>query len=345
MLISDDGHAFPEWAPGWLKEQVENPDCTGGTHPRLRYLAKWLVVYLREHEGAAERWLRYAAARCDRTIDDGEVARLLAWAEARFGGNGTDDTAKRVPSGLANSNPHPPERDHDEIFSIAERGPRLVEYRESSPVRLSGTPKRDTERVLRAWADYAREPDPWVCFGAADRFWTRRLSDCGSVLSWHEQIVPTPMTGQNGLTADGHRSEHALSAVGDRMFLVVEFDFTRLTSNGKPTSWGPLLDRCEAAGITVLDLNAALISHLSHQRRLWMIVFSGNKSLQAWFPCRGEPEASLRRWFNDHARPLGACPSTWGKSQFVRMPDGTRAMNSEGRQPRQTIEFFDPEAL
>ena len=72
-----------------------------------------------------------------------------------------------------------------------------------------------------------------------------------------------------------------------------------------------------------------------------MTVFSGNRSLQAWFPCQGEPEEELHHWFSASAERLGACHSTWCKSQFVGMPDGTRAPNGA----RQLIEFFNPEVL
>ena len=61
MLISCDDHVWPLWAPDWLRAQVESPDCSGGTHPRLRDLAKWLTIYFAEHEGEAERWLYHAA--------------------------------------------------------------------------------------------------------------------------------------------------------------------------------------------------------------------------------------------------------------------------------------------
>ena len=84
VLISSDHHVFPVWAPSWLRAQVESPDCSCGTHLQLRKLAKWLVIYFAEHEGEAERWLHHAAQRCARDVPNGEVARLLAWAEARF---------------------------------------------------------------------------------------------------------------------------------------------------------------------------------------------------------------------------------------------------------------------
>ena len=88
MLISTDNHVWPGWAPDWLGERVASPDCSGGTHPCLRELAKWLVIYFAEHEGAAQRWLKYAAALCDRDVSDGEIDRLLVWAEGLFGKHG-----------------------------------------------------------------------------------------------------------------------------------------------------------------------------------------------------------------------------------------------------------------
>ena len=76
-----------------------------------------------------------------------------------------------------------------------------------------------------------------------------------------------------------------------------------------------------------------------------MIVFSGGKSLQGWFPCRSEDEEKLLAWFNTSALRLGACPSTRCISQFVRMPDGTRAPNRDGKSVRQAILYYDPGVL
>jgi hypothetical protein len=81
---------------------------------------------------------------------------------------------------------------------------------------------------------------------------------CQHVLSTHEQIVPSPPKTQRGFTATGKWSEHSLAAMGERTFLVVEFDFAPLTPMGKPTIWAPLLDRCQAAGITVACLDDRL---------------------------------------------------------------------------------------
>jgi hypothetical protein len=341
MLISSDNHVWPPWAPDWLRDQVESPDCSRGTHTRLRHLAKWLTIFFAEHPEAPARWLYHAAQRCARDVDKAEVDRLLCWAEARFGTGNTHGRTPSMNQRTSASSTAPSTADLEEIFSIAEQGPRLAEYRETSPLRLSSLGARHTECILRQWSNNAQEDDPWICFGSTSRFWTRRLSTCRRILSAHEQIVPSPMLARSGRTADGHLSEHSLAGTGERLFLIVEFDFAHLTPRGEPTIWVPLLDRCEAAGITVLDLNAALIAHLGKERPLWMTVYSGGKSLQAWFPCRGEPEEELQRWFNDKARTIGACHSTWCKSQFVRMPDGTRAQNNA----RQLIEFFNPEVL
>src|SRR5215831_17438513 len=127
MLVSADNHVFPAWAPDWLRDQVASPDCSSGTHPCLRMLAKWLVIYFAEHEGEAERWLRHAAAYCDRDVPDDEVDRLLIWAEGIFGQPETTAT-KHYGSSFGR-----PQVDLEELYEIAVSGPLLAQYRESSP--------------------------------------------------------------------------------------------------------------------------------------------------------------------------------------------------------------------
>jgi hypothetical protein len=97
----------------------------------------------------------------------------------------------------------------------------------------------------------------------------------------HAQVVPSPMCALRALTQSGTLSEHSKAGTGKRAFLVLEFDFSKTTPKGKPTAWGPLLERCEAEGITALDIQAALLAYLASERPLWMTVFSGGKSLQA----------------------------------------------------------------
>jgi hypothetical protein len=343
MLISADDHQFPLWAPDWLRAQVESPDCSNGTHPRLLWLAKWLVICFAEHPGGAKRWLKHAAALCDREVPAGEINRLLVWAESLFGPNSlhTKNGSQRNMAGTR------PQIDLDNIYCTAVhscRGGRR-ELRERSPLRLYDSVERQTDQVLDAWGRYAGIADPLCCFGADDQFWTQPHSAVRGILHVHAQIVPSPMRTQWGMTQGGYWSQHTKDATGERMFLVTEFDFTRTTPKGKPTIWAPLLDKIEGRGMTVLDLNAALIDALAIYRPLWMVVFSGGKSLQGWFPCRGEPEEKVQHWFRRYAEPLGACHSTLCKSQFVRMPDGTRAPNREGQSVRQTIEYYDPSVL
>jgi hypothetical protein len=337
MLLSADNHQFPSWAPDWLRAQIESPDCSQGTHPCLRQLAKWLGIYFCEREHV-ERWLKHAAALCDRDVPDDEIKRLITWAEALFG----DGTSEGITGGDSLGRAQP---DLDQIYDLASGGPNLAEFRASSPQRLYDSPQRQTVAVLRDWGSYCGELNPLICFGADDRFWTRPFNAVRNLLHVHAQIVPSPMRAQYGMTQGGYPSEHSKEGVGERAFIVTEFDFAKTTPKGKPTIWVPLLERCEAEGITALDIQAALLAALSRERPLWMVVFSGGKSLQGWFPCRGEDEGKVLAWFNASALRLGACPSTRCISQFVRMPDGTRAPNREGKSARQTIEFYNPGVL
>jgi hypothetical protein len=332
MMTRVDNSSFPAWCPDWLKRLVEEPDCSSGTHPTLRRLAKWLVVYMPADEcpGLALQWLRVAASKCDRVPDDAELKRLIAWATARAG-------APLEPGGCPNSQTV---IEIDRLYEIIIAGPTRDDFREMSPECCWDSKQRNTARILDAWGRYAGEPNPWVCHGSRDRFYTRRLSDMRGWAHVFEQIVPSPMRSRYGLTVDGRESQHSLDATGPRLFLVIEFDFAPVTPQHKPTIWAPLITACAAKDRGVLDMNAALTAHLRKSGPLWMIVFSAGKSLQSWWPCKGVPEQELATWYRNEACPLGACHSTWCRSQFVRMPDGSR---DDGR--RQSIEYYDPAIL
>src|SRR5207244_9070049 len=120
------------------------------------------------------------------------------------------------------------------------------------------------------------------------------------------------MIAPRGRTQSGKVSAHALSIVGPRRYLVVEFD------HGSD------------------DDHAALLSHLAQYAPLTLVMHSGNKSVHGWFYCFGQPEELLLKFFR-YAVSLGADPVTWVRSQFVRVPDGS---HSNGR--RQTTFYFDP---
>lgn len=324
---------FPGWCPNWLRKLVFEPDCANGTHPTLRKIAKWLLVYMPpdKNPGLALKWLKEAAEKCDRVPDDAELKRLLSWASAKIGAGdcASDDYSHEKV-----------EIDVDYIYELIVARPTRAEYRELSPVRLYDAKERCTAAVLDAWAAYARAHDPWVCHGADDDFLTLRLSDMRMRARCFAQIVPSPMREQCGRTIDGRLSMHSLEGTGPRLFLVTEFDFAPVNKKRQPTIWAPLIRACAERGYTVLDMNAALCAHLRALGPLWMTVYSGGKSFQSWFACRSADEQKLEDWFRKEARPIGACPSTWCRSQFVRMPDGSR---DDGA--RQTIEYCNPEIL
>ena len=236
--------------------------------------------------------------------------------------------------------PAGPAIDIDRLYEIIISGPTREELREISPVRCWDSKKPQTATLLDRWAGYAGVADPWVCHGSNDLFWTRRLSGMRQWAHCHAQIVPSPMRSQYGRTIEGHLSEHSLDGTGPRLFLVVEFDFAPVTAARKPTIWAPLIKSCEEKGRCILDMNAALTAHLMQSAPLWLVVYSGGKSLQSWWPCRETDEGVLKRWYRTQALTLGACHSTWCRSQFVRMPDGQR---DDGR--RQTVEYYNPDAL
>jgi hypothetical protein len=123
------------------------------------------------------------------------------------------------------------------------------------------------------------------------------------------------MTARTGRTQEGKPSTHELSITGPRRFLVVEFDQGHV------------------------DEHAALFLHLAARAPLAIVVHSGNKSLHGWFYCAGQTEERLER-FMRYAVSLGADRATWTRSQFVRMPDGTR---ENGK--RQAVYFFNPGAI
>ena len=226
---------FPAGWPTWLRERVAAPNCAVGTHIELRSIAFWIPRYSPPQE--AFRWLKAAAQRCDRIPPDSELKRLLGWAACARGEE--SDTYARRPAAI----------DMDRLYNIITAGPTLGELRESSPERCWDTRRRHTARILDAWAAYAGAPDPCVCFGAADDFYTRRLSVMRAWAHAHPQIVPSPMISQYGRTVDGHLSQHTLDATGPRIFLVTEFDFTPVNARREPTIWKPLIDRCAARAV------------------------------------------------------------------------------------------------
>jgi hypothetical protein len=221
-------------------------------------------------------------------------------------------------------------RNFDLIEAVAHAGKGLVDLWEASPVRLdSNTP--NTEEII----DRLFPGNPLLCCG-----WSHYHFDTRARPNWYKLqdlqfIVPSPMTARQGLTREGKLSAHALSNIGPRRFLIVEFDFDASNSAEE----AGLLEKLAAEGRDVRDLCAALLLQLAEKAPLALAVHSGGKSLHGWFYCPSVPEEQVWRFFR-YAVSLGADRANWTPSQFARMPDGLR---ENGR--RQTVYFLNPEVM
>ena len=154
--------------------------------------------------------------------------------------------------------------------------------------------------------------NPLLCCGKSNsEFDTKPRETWRGELSALALIVPSPMLAVTGLTKDGRESKHTLNNTGPRRFLICEFD----------------------TGTT--DEHAALLIHLAGFAPLVCAVHSGNKSLHGWFYVYDQPDANVEKFFR-YAVSLGADRATWTRSQFVRMPDGTRDNGN-----RQTVFFMN----
>jgi hypothetical protein len=142
--------------------------------------------------------------------------------------------------------------------------------------------------------------DALLCCGkSSQEFDTRPREAWRGELSELQLIVASPMSAVTGTTKDGKESKHTLANTGARRFLICEFD------TGTP------------------DEHAALLLHLGTFAPLVCAVHSGNKSLHGWFFVASQSDAKIEKFFR-YAVSLGADRATWTRSQFVRMPDGTR---------------------
>jgi hypothetical protein len=122
-----------------------------------------------------------------------------------------------------------------------------------------------------------------------------------------------------------------------RIYLPIEFDFSRTDNKGKPTVFLPLIDSWEQDGISILDACAALLWRLADRLPLVVAVHSGGKSVHGWFAVFDRDEESQSWLFMRRAFELGADRVTWCRSQFVRLPDGRRQNGT-----RQQTFYFDP---
>lgn len=191
--------------------------------------------------------------------------------------------------------------------AIIATGAGLVDLWEASPVRFEDS-RKNTEEII----DALFPDNPLLCVGRDNsHFATRPREAFRGALADHQLIVPSPMVTRHGITQDGKKSEHTLLNTGDRRFLIIEQD----------------------SGTA--DEQAAILIHLAETAPLALAVHSGSKSIHGWFYCQGQTESRLLR-FMQRAVTLGADRQLWTRSQFTRMPDGTRDNGN-----RQTIFFYN----
>lgn len=279
------------------------PRSGGGVHSWLFNVSRQLWAHRTRGEIIA--LLSAACADCGRHVP----AREIESAVDRAQGCAWQPTGRGFASPTAPTKTWP-SLDAKARAAITTDGPGLADLWEASPVRVEDN---RTEELI----DSLFPGNPLLCCGKSSSvFDTKARELWRGELAGLQLIVPSPMSKLRGITKDGGKeSAHTLDNTGPRRFLVCEFD------TGTP------------------DDHAALLLHLATRAPLVLAVHSGGKSLHGWFYCASQPEEKLRR-FMAYAVSIGADPATWTRSQFVRMPDGTRA---DGK--RQTTYFFNPEPL
>lgn len=224
--------------------------------------------------------------------------------------NGERQHLKLSPVVVKREPPKWPPLDEGLVKLVARTRGGIAELWEASSVVPSDSP--DPERML----DTLFPGNPLLCLGmASDRFATKPRSDWRGHSASHQFIVPSPMSAPTGSTKEGKLSAHCLDNTGPRRFLVVEFDH-------------------HEAG-----LQASILLHLSKYMPFVCAVHSGSKSVHGWFYCRGWDDLKVWKFFR-YAVSLGADRATWTRSQFVRLPDGTRDNGN-----RQNVYYLNPAPL
>jgi hypothetical protein len=282
-------------------------DLLASPPPRGEGVNLWLfrvARVLHPYRDSAEIVELLRAATAGEPIRHGEIERAVARskATARMPGQPRQN-ATQVPAW--------PKVNTEQREAVIASGGGLVDLWEASPVRFEDNEPR-TEEII----DALFPGDPLLCVGQSNsHFATRLRSEWRGKFTALQLIVPSPMTARIGRTQEHKASAHTLETTGPRRFLVIEQDYG------------------------TIDGQAAVLLHLAERGPLAVAVHSGHKSIHGWFYCAGQPEQKLGR-FMQYGVSLGADRATWTRSQFVRMPDGTR---DNGK--RQAVYFFNPEVL
>jgi hypothetical protein len=284
--------------PSFLSDMLAAPPRAGeGVHAWLFRVARQLHAHLPANEiiSLLERHVMTCGRHVSRKEIQDAVQNSIPCAWVRRGHAPSIQFTLKWPA-----------VNQEQREAIIKDGAGLADLWELSPVPLNDNDPRSEEIVDRLFPG-----NPLLCCGKSNAvFSTRPREMWRGELSRLALIVPSPMSALMGLTKEGKESAHALGNTGPRRFLVVEFD------QG------------------TLDEHAALLIRLAGYAPMVCAVHSGGKSLHGWFYVHGQPEDRVLKFFR-YAVSLGADHHTWGHSQFVRMPDGTRDNNN-----RQTVFFL-----
>jgi len=287
----------PDKLPKFICELLENPPRAGeGVH----------------------HWLFKVARQLHAHLPAGEIIALL---ESRTASCGRAVPRTEIVSAVQNALPSAWHPNVAPIQSVT-KWPKVNEEQRAAIIRDNGgladlwdlsSPRIDdnaahTEEII----DALFPNDPLLCCAKSQSdFDTKPREAWRGQLQKLSFIVPSPMAAISGQTKTRKESKHTLANTGARRFLICEFD------SGKT------------------DEHAALLLHLGTFAPLVCAVHSGGKSLHGWFFVSDQPEAKVEKFFR-YAVSLGADRATWTRSQFVRMPDGTR---DNGK--RQTVFFLN----
>ena len=258
---------------------------------------------LHPYRSPAEIVQLLAAVTAGEPIKAGEIERAVERSAAAAWKPGQRATITRAPPW--------PRVNVEQREAVIASGAGLVDLWELSPVRFTDSQSHTEEIIDRLFPD-----NPLLCIGKSNsqfstwqrESWRGRLADMAL-------IVPSPMNARTGHTQDDRESEHTLENTGPRRFLVIEQD------SGS------------------VDEQSAILLHLAERAPLALAVHSGSRSIHGWFYCANQPEERLRV-FMRYAVSMGADQATWTRSQFVRMPGGTRSCGEP-----QVVYFFNPDVV
>lgn len=285
--------------PPFLRELLAAPPRAGeGVHNWLFSVARQLHPHL--PAGEIVTLLENRVANCGRRVPRNEIVSAVQNALP----------CAWQPKGSAAPVQSPrkwPGVNKEQREAIVRDNGGLADLWELSCPRLEDNAAHTEEIIDRLFPG-----NPLLCCGKSKSdFDTKPREDWRGGLAQLQMIVPSPMSAIVGLTKDGNESKHTLANTGERRFLIVEFD------------------------TGTADEHAALLLHLGTFAPLVCTVHSGGKSLHGWFYVHGQPEDKVLKFFR-YAVSLGADHATWTRSQFVRMPDGTRETGK-----RQTVFFLN----